>query len=436
MDDSFVIPANVLDDLCSRFIINVPEEERNDLIRIFFQIEIAHWFYLDFFCSEKPELRSCGIRNFAENIFRHCSFLIQHSNQVDDILSKWKTFKHAVPTNGAIILDESMRYVLLVQGFWAKASWGFPKGKVIEDETEMNCAIREVLEETGYDLSAKVEPDQYLQISINEQVIRLYIVRNVPRSTQFEPRTRREIKEVRWFAIDELPVHKKDVRTKQTLGYSPNAFFMVIPFVKSLKQWIATQGSHAPKTTLPHSMSVNSGLSSVANSSKDEMRRQKQAQYYNKLNKEGYDELMKCKEGFVSAKFQKTSPTNLIGSYGNSRFKPVSNGKGCKTSTSTPAALSTANIIPTTRKHYQHQYHHQHQHNSQQQNSQAVQLPQQPQQQVQLAAKPTIQVSKEHQTFNNKAKKHLEFYGPECWVNFKFNYDEILRSLPQTFSMT
>ena len=35
--------------------------------------------------------------------------------------------------------------VLLVQGFWAKSSWGFPKGKVNEEEVEHNCAQREVI---------------------------------------------------------------------------------------------------------------------------------------------------------------------------------------------------------------------------------------------------------------------------------------------------
>ena len=262
----------------------MPEEERSDLIRIFFQIEIAHWFYLDFYCDSnlgtdgacgfssnspttssgssassssssssssddedsgnenlvhrKPasysqhQLKPCSIRTFAENIFRHCPFLMQHSNQVDDILSKWRVFKHAVPTNGAIILDETMQYVLLVQGFWAKASWGFPKGKVFEEESEAKCAQREVLEETGFDITSRIVDDQYLQININEQTIRLYIVTDVSKKTEFAPRTRREIKEVRWFPIDDLPVHRKDTRSKQSLGFSPNAFFMVIPFVK------------------------------------------------------------------------------------------------------------------------------------------------------------------------------------------------------------
>ena len=284
--DVFVSFINfLLSQMTSRFIINVPEEERSDLIRIFFQIEIAHWFYLDFYCESnladganfspvtssgssgsssssssddsssdtenlvhrRPHhdahhpLKPCSIRTFAELIFGHCPFLAPHSSQVDDILSKWKVFKHAVPTNGAIILDETRRYVLLVQGFWAKASWGFPKGKVFEEESEARCAQREVLEETGFDISERLRDDQYLQININEQTIRLYIVADVSKRTEFAPRTRREIKEVRWFPIDDLPVHRKDARCKHTLGFVPNAFFMVIPFVKALKQWIAMQ---------------------------------------------------------------------------------------------------------------------------------------------------------------------------------------------------
>jgi hypothetical protein len=30
-----------------------------------------------------------------------------------------------------------------------------------------------------------------------------------------------------------------------------------------------------------------------------------------------------------------------------------------------------------------------------------------------------------------RVKKHLEFNGPECWINFKFDYDAISQILPQ-----
>lgn len=53
----------------SRFIINVPEEERQNLIRICFQIELAHWFYIDFYCDEH-NLQPCSINQFALHMFR------------------------------------------------------------------------------------------------------------------------------------------------------------------------------------------------------------------------------------------------------------------------------------------------------------------------------------------------------------------------------
>mgnify|MGYP000117570867 CR=1 FL=1 len=40
------IPLDILDDLGSRFIINVPEDERRDLIRICFQVRDLRYFKL------------------------------------------------------------------------------------------------------------------------------------------------------------------------------------------------------------------------------------------------------------------------------------------------------------------------------------------------------------------------------------------------------
>lgn len=54
-----------------------------------------------------------------------------------------------MPTYGAILLDVSLNYVLLVQGYYAKNSWGFPKGKVNESEASTRCAVREVFEEVS-----------------------------------------------------------------------------------------------------------------------------------------------------------------------------------------------------------------------------------------------------------------------------------------------
>lgn len=61
----------------------------------------------------------------------------------------------------------------------------------------------------------------------------------VPRDTKFQPRTRNEIKACEWFPIADLPANRKDMTPKVKMGVSPNAFFMVLPFVKRIRKWVA-----------------------------------------------------------------------------------------------------------------------------------------------------------------------------------------------------
>ncbi|ETN66554.1 mRNA-decapping enzyme 2 [Anopheles darlingi] len=237
---SVAISTDILDDLASRFIINVPVEERENLIRICFQVELAHWFYLDFYCSENKQ--KCGIKQFAQQIFKHVPFLQPHWPQVDEVLENWKQYKLTVPTYGAILLSEDMKNVLLVQSFWAKSSWGFPKGKINEHEEPEHCAIREVYEETGYDIKNLIKPSEYIEMTINYQYTRLYLVPGVPLTTVFEPKTRNEIKCCSWFPVEQLPVTKHENLIKDNQNFSGNSFFMILPFVKRLKRWIEKPG--------------------------------------------------------------------------------------------------------------------------------------------------------------------------------------------------
>ncbi|XP_061599126.1 m7GpppN-mRNA hydrolase [Cololabis saira] len=233
------IPTSVLDDLCSRFILHIPSEERDNAIRVCFQIELAHWFYLDFCLQNTPGAPHCGIRDFAKAVFQHCPFLLPHGEEVQKVLEQWKEYKMGVPTYGAIILDETLEKVLLVQGYLAKSGWGFPKGKVNEDEAPHDCAVREVMEETGFDIKNRICKDMYIEQKITDQVVRLYIIPGVSKDTKFFPKTRKEIRNIEWFSIEKLPCHRNDMTPKSKLGLAPNRFFMAIPFIRPLREWIS-----------------------------------------------------------------------------------------------------------------------------------------------------------------------------------------------------
>ncbi|XP_073990530.1 decapping mRNA 2 isoform X2 [Rhodnius prolixus] len=222
----------------SRFIINVPEEERNDIIRLCFQIELAHWFYLDFYTRGLRDKKTCGIKEFAFQIFRHIPYLQPYACNVAGIIDQWKGYKFSVPTFGAILLDENMTHVLLVQSYCSKSSWGFPKGKINKDELPCQCAIREVYEETGFSIARLIDPKEFIEAQINDQLVRLYVVPGVSRTIVFAPKTRNEIKAINWFPVTDLPATRKDaaVKWKSTLGAA--SFFMVSPFVRRLRQWI------------------------------------------------------------------------------------------------------------------------------------------------------------------------------------------------------
>lgn len=101
----------------------------------------------------------------------------------------------------------------------------------------------QVLEETGFDISKLLNKNDYIEAIIHDQIVRLYIIGYIPRDTKFQPRTRNEIKACEWFPLADLPANKKDMTPKLKMGVSPNAFFMVLPFVKRMRRWVSERNS-------------------------------------------------------------------------------------------------------------------------------------------------------------------------------------------------
>lgn len=134
-----------------------------------------------------------------------------------------------------------------MKGWKKSANWSFPRGKINKAEADLDCAIREVYEETGFDvrnagLVGEDETPKYIDITMREQQLRLYIFADVPMNAQFAPRTRKEISKIQWFKLSELPTLKKQKQPpdqSEDLDVIVNKFYMVAPFMVPLKKWIS-----------------------------------------------------------------------------------------------------------------------------------------------------------------------------------------------------
>ncbi|KAF4623710.1 hypothetical protein D9613_001799 [Agrocybe pediades] len=226
----------VLDDLSSRFILNLPDEELVSLERLCFQVEQAHWFYEDFIREENTKLPSLALKKFSEMLFHACPLLQQWSHDHEQAFNTFMQYKTRVPVCGAIMLNDAMDKCVLVKGWKASSGWGFPKGKINETEPPHVCAIREVLEETGYNLASQLNPNDVFELSIKEQKISLYVVPGVPEDFPFKTKTRKEISKIEWFKLTDLPTWRKNKA-------SPGRFYLISPFIAPLKAFIQARKS-------------------------------------------------------------------------------------------------------------------------------------------------------------------------------------------------
>jgi mRNA-decapping enzyme subunit 2 len=217
-------------------------------------VEEAQWFYEDFIRPLDPALPSLSLKAFSLRIFQHCPLMSQWSHYHHmAAFSEFLAYKTRVPVRGAILLNEEMDSVVLVKGWKKGANWSFPRGKINKGEPDLDCAIREVYEETGFDVRAanlvKAEDSvKSIEVTMREQHMRLFVFPGVPRDTHFEPRTRKEISKIEWYKLSELPTLKKNKQHDEGLAVAnANKFYMVAPFLHPLKKWIAQQKKLAAK---------------------------------------------------------------------------------------------------------------------------------------------------------------------------------------------
>ncbi|RLV92374.1 mRNA-decapping enzyme subunit 2 [Spathaspora sp. JA1] len=223
----------VLDDLLVRFVVNVPQEDLSSIERMFFQVEEAQWFYSDFIRQQNPSLPPMKMKTFSAEILEKCP-LIWKWGDPDDALSRFGKYKSTIPVRGVALLNHDLTEVVLVKGTESNA-WSFPRGKISKGESDIECAIREVEEETGYNCRGLINEYDFIERTIRGKNYKIYLVKNVDESTEFSPISRFEISKIQWHDIKSL---------QKNCAKNPNNYFIVGTVLKPMLRWISKNKSN------------------------------------------------------------------------------------------------------------------------------------------------------------------------------------------------
>lgn len=209
LDSLGCLPRLVLIALClsRRFLVNATKDDYTEQ-RILLVIEIAHWYYLDYFQKEYPDLKPMNFATFARRMFDEYPPLHSFVPKFQVMLSAMKDYKRNIPVCGGVILNPQMNRVLLVRGVKSSDSFSFPRGKINSGESPLACAAREIYEEAGLKvdhlLNEKDCVAQDLRKSPMGQFVTLFFVVVDEVGMTTKPTVLNEIGAIQWHSISKL----------------------------------------------------------------------------------------------------------------------------------------------------------------------------------------------------------------------------------------
>jgi 8-oxo-dGTP pyrophosphatase MutT (NUDIX family) len=187
----------------------------------------------DFFADKYNNLPHYKtLKLFTELIITHCPQLRHLSSKMAGLFESFCSYKESIPVCGVIMLNEDMSKMVLVRN-WKGTSWSFPRGKINQNESPYDCAMRETYEEAGFNPRAHCKEEDVLTFREKQgKAAKMYIASNVPEDTVFIPQTRKEISKVSFHDLDHLP----------------GSNWGVLPFMEMLLKWIDKNYKASSKT--------------------------------------------------------------------------------------------------------------------------------------------------------------------------------------------
>jgi 8-oxo-dGTP pyrophosphatase MutT (NUDIX family) len=191
-------------DISSRFLVNLPASELISFDRVFYHLQCASWFYHDYL-RHQYNTQQLSTRNFCHMMFSQSDLLQPYLSQFDQLYTSFVDYMNNISVYGCIIWSTNLTHVLLIRG--PTGYWSFPKGKMNQDELGIECARREIREETGVDMGPVLNKDTpHTTRRVYHRLLTMYIVHVdmdlFPICWTLIDKT--EVTDIRWVPITEI----------------------------------------------------------------------------------------------------------------------------------------------------------------------------------------------------------------------------------------
>jgi 8-oxo-dGTP pyrophosphatase MutT (NUDIX family) len=176
-------------------------------------IQELYWKYLDDFII--PNIISFDFKGktekFMEYCFKHFAVFAPIKQDYNIIYDRFKAKIDNIPVAGTILVNHDKTKVIMIKT--KRGKYDFPKGKIEKLETIKQTAIRETIEEVGYDCTNNINHAKIISFKVyNKHIestsvkkVTMFIIHNVDESFPFKSKTSiYEVDSVSWVPINNI----------------------------------------------------------------------------------------------------------------------------------------------------------------------------------------------------------------------------------------